>query len=122
MRQMSQLINSSAIKPHCDFCNEFAGLRSNRFSEIYGEGSNRIIESTASFNVLPTLGQLTEGHILIVPKEHVTAFANIEAEKLRELDVLYLEISERLQKSYGAHIAFEHGTRSPDAGGCGIIH
>lgn len=119
---MLKRIDSSPSPSTCDFCNEFAGSQSNRFSQIYSEESNRIIESSHSYNVIPSLGQLTEGHVLIVPKVHATALADMKDDQLRELDILYLEICRRLQKSYGAHIAFEHGTRGPNAGGCGIVH
>ena len=108
----------------CDFCSEFAGGHNNQFSKRYrGLLESRILHSTNHLRVFPTLGQLTEGHLLIAPLFHSESFSILSAEALDEAERLVASFRRELTASYGASvIAFEHGIRSIEAGGCGISH
>src|SRR5712692_9184494 len=63
---------------HCDFCNEFSGELENSFAARYQSApQSRVLLSTANFRVVPSLGQIVEGHLLIVPASHFTSIADV---------------------------------------------
>jgi diadenosine tetraphosphate (Ap4A) HIT family hydrolase len=108
---------------HCDFCNEFSGGTDNTFAQIYGQQPlNRIIFRSNSFAVVPSIGQLVEGHVLIIPFIHYTAIADMSFSVAFELSELCKSIRLKLVQSYGPCVLFEHGVRGSGAGGCGIDH
>ena len=68
------------------------------------------LEETDQFRVVADHHPLTEGHLLIVPKEHISC-AGAFPEGLRgEFLSLYRTCMERLRRIYGTSVAtFEHG-------------
>lgn len=119
---MSELWNSSA-RSDCDFCNEFGGGTSNYFSGLYGAALRcRIILSSDNFNVVPSLGQITEGHVLIAPKAHYTAAADLPRTLVKELKRVVNSVRSAVAAAYGRSVIFEHGTRGHSPGGCGVTH
>ncbi len=107
----------------CEFCNEFAGGISNSFSSLYGSNEGgRIVFSSANFNVIPTIGQIVEGYLLIVPKAHYLALADLPAVLRKELKFLIDVLHAASGAGYGTHVMFEHGTRTGSSGGCGVVH
>ena len=110
------------IKICCDFCRELNGNRDNSFHEIYARiADTRIIWSSESFVVLPTLGQLFENSLLILPKQHYELMSSLPASQLDELEGCYELFYDDLSP-HGKVIAFEHGAKSDTRGGCGIYH
>jgi diadenosine tetraphosphate (Ap4A) HIT family hydrolase len=108
---------------HCDFCNEFSGKRENAFDRIYaGQPRSRILYRSDSFVVIPSMGQIVEGYLLVVPVRHWTALGDIPSLFVEELTSICERIRTALRQEYGSCIFFEHGTRSKIAGGCGIYH
>jgi diadenosine tetraphosphate (Ap4A) HIT family hydrolase len=106
----------------CDFCNEFGGGVKNAFAERYSkELSDRVLIATDDFRTVPSLGQIVEGHLLIVPVHHYRAVADMSAEHVGKLEILCDHVRSVLQDQYGHCIFFEHGIRK-DGGGCGIDH
>lgn len=85
---------------------------------------NKIIEETDNFLVIPTLGSLVDGYLLIVYKKHLYSINKIPTKAKNE----YLNLIEKYRKLfkniYGKYpIVFEHG--SPDPLGmctCCLIH
>jgi len=107
----------------CDFCDEFRGRRNNSFHRIYADDPrSRLLLRSADFAILPTLGQITEGYLLLAPIEHFTCFGDLSNILLERSASLSASITASLTAEYGSCILFEHGTRSSDAGGCGISH
>lgn len=107
----------------CDFCNEFTGGLENSFTARYsGELRSRIIARTQNFNVLPSLGQIVEGYLLIVPVKHYTALADLPTQLVQELSQLCGRVRRALSVTYGPALLFEHGVRAGQSGGCGIDH
>lgn len=87
----------------CVFCNL-------DFSKV----ENTIIEETEDFLVLPTVGAITEGYVLIIPKEHVNSMCELkEHNKLNCLIEKYREIFKKVFGKYP--IVFEHGTGRLDS-------
>ncbi len=107
----------------CDFCDEFSGGHQNAYAKRYGpNAANRELLSDGTFRVLPTLGQLVEGHLLIAPSFHVTSMGDLIPEESSRLEVVCESVRLALQQVYGRVLFFEHGIRSAGSGGCGIEH
>jgi len=107
----------------CDFCDEFSGGRNNAFYSRYGSDlRNRTIFYTQNFKVLPSLGQIVEGHVLIVPVRHYTALADMPRGPVEEMSGLAHRVRVALSINYGPCLLFEHGSRGDNSGGCGIYH
>ncbi len=76
-----------------------------------------------NFIVLPSLGALIEGWLLIVPKEHYICMGAVPESLTSEMEEVKQIVVSALQTTYGQACAFEHG---PSAGnlsiGCGVDH
>ena len=107
----------------CDFCDEFSDGRSNAFILRYlPELLDRTILATRRFRVIPSVGQIAQGHLLVVPIKHFCALADLSKEHTEELENLCVEVRTILREVYGACVFFEHGIRGAESGGCGIDH
>jgi diadenosine tetraphosphate (Ap4A) HIT family hydrolase len=107
----------------CDLCNEFSGNGPNTFERIYRNNPNsRILFRSNRFIVIPSLGQIAEGHLLLLPINHWTSIGDLGESLLAEFAELSRAVTKGLREQYGSCIAFEHGVRSASAGGCGISH
>jgi diadenosine tetraphosphate (Ap4A) HIT family hydrolase len=74
---------------HCEFCDEFSGGTHNSFADRFHEGRvDRTVLETKSLRVVPTLGQIVQGYLLIVPRHHCCALADLPVELLREIEQL----------------------------------
>ncbi|WP_175484734.1 HIT family protein [Palleronia marisminoris] len=86
-----------------------------------GVASHRIIAKTDRFVVIPTLGQIFEGSLLILPTAHVETCAALDdgarAEMLGLVDNMVTRCA-----VWGSPIVFEHGATSAMGGGCGLHH
>lgn len=108
----------------CCFCSELRMGRSIELTSRYGSTLlSRIVWRSREMAVLPTIGQLTEGHSLFVTLAHVNSFAALSPsardtvqERIAELLALYGD-------EFGPCVAFEHGTHvGARNGACGIVH
>ena len=107
----------------CDFCKERKGEQT-VLNTIYGD-FDRIVHETENFVVFPCLGQLREGHLLVVSKTHINAAGNFGSTQLCELDSVVKEVCGFIEQEYGtAALIFEHGVLDDTGanGGCGISH
>jgi diadenosine tetraphosphate (Ap4A) HIT family hydrolase len=106
----------------CDFCDELSRGNNNVFASFYGTSMDRAIWQSEDLTIVPTIGQIVEGHVLILPKKHITAFGDASARMIQGLTSVKHLLKEILLRRYGGCIFFEHGTRSDHCGGCGIYH
>jgi diadenosine tetraphosphate (Ap4A) HIT family hydrolase len=107
----------------CDFCNEFSGKAANAFHTIYGgDLKSRILFQSEAFAVIPSLGQIVEGYLLVLPRRHSKALGDLSVVDINELASISQWVGEILTREYGPYVLFEHGTRSEGVGGCGIYH
>lgn len=114
----------------CSFCNELNGIKNNNFYEIYlreiflEKGLNsRIVMTTKSFVVMPMVGPLVPGYLLIVPRRHCASFSELSQQELEEAIVVKKKIQMFLAKYYGKSIVFEHGAIDMiKRGGCCSDH
>jgi diadenosine tetraphosphate (Ap4A) HIT family hydrolase len=112
--------DTAAIR--CDFCDEFSSGQQNAYARRYGLRPASRILLDGPFRVLPTLGQIAEGHLLIVPVPHLCAVADLPNGSLGELENLCQQVRSVLRGEYGECVFFEHGMREAGSGGCGIDH
>ncbi len=108
----------------CTFCSQFRYKDERSLTRlIFGKDFNRVLYEDEYFVVVPALGQITEGYLLIISKDHFVSVANFP-EYIREpFLVLKDKVREVLLKEYSDPIFFEHGSYSPEIlGGASINH
>lgn len=107
----------------CDFCLEASGeFGRTEAGRLYPELSHRDLVRSGSLFVVPSLGQLVLGHLLVIPFRHVTSIAGLVGGHPQVEDELQ-DVLAGARRTYGSVIVFEHGTcDAPEAGGCGIVH
>ena len=72
---------------------------------------NTIIDETANFLVLPAVGSLVEGYLLIISKRHLNSMAELTKEEKEEYQFLINKYRTLFKKYYFKyHIIFEHGS------------
>lgn len=72
---------------------------------------NTIIEETEYFYILPTLGSLVDGYILIVTKRHINSMSELNENELIEYKNIIEKYQNIFKKIYNkTPIVFEHGT------------
>jgi diadenosine tetraphosphate (Ap4A) HIT family hydrolase len=75
-------------------------------------------------SIMTGLGMLMPGHLLTVTKEHLTSFAQMDREWLKEFNESLQKHLEYLSKFFGTYVTVEHGSDNIDrygSGGC-IVH
>jgi len=80
--------------PHCD---------PNLFAMKYP------LEETTNFRVVCDVHPLIEGHILLIPKKHISCIGEYPEKEYKEFLYLFDKYSNFLKKAYGVVSAFEHG-------------
>lgn len=121
-------MTDSSTSPHhvatdpCCFCAELRGLPT-AVRDLYPTLTTRFVVATGRFVAMPSIGQLAPGHMLLVPRRHVTSFGELTAEEREEAADLHRMLRRVLTHRYGPVVGFEHGS-PPQAtsGGCGIVH
>lgn len=108
----------------CDFCDEFEGGQQNSFARLYGSRlPSRVVAQTETFVAIPSIGQIVQGYLLVIPRRHVTSTARLTREELGELDSFLTVILSAVSREYRPPILFEHGVANPSLGnGCGVYH
>ncbi|MEK6887303.1 MAG: HIT family protein [Nanoarchaeota archaeon] len=90
------------VLPGCAFC-----INGPEFDK---DSNERTIIETPNFRVFPTLGQITEGYLLIVPKEHYASVGSLPKEMFPEINEIKKEVGKRIKKAYDKNPTFfEHG-------------
>lgn len=85
---------------NCPFCNFNRKL-------LY----NEIIEETNNFFIVPSLGSLVEGYILVVPKKHICCTSNMCDNDIEDYNKIIEKYRNLFKEIYGRYpIIFEHGT------------
>jgi diadenosine tetraphosphate (Ap4A) HIT family hydrolase len=101
----------------CSFCAEVAGSGvDNLFHELLGPevGCSYLVDETAQFVVVPSVGALVAGYCLILPRRHVSSFGHLDAAAHGELSALIDRARDRLRTAFGGEVVvYEHGAMSP---------
>lgn len=99
----------------CDFCLEFgASNDENRhnvlFHRLFPHLPSRVILSSDNFVVIPSLGQIVEGYLLIVTKQHLPSMGHVSLGLEGELREVIKKVFIALAEVYGNEVLFfEHG-------------
>lgn len=109
---------------NCCLCAELRGKQDSEFYQRYqGVPPNRIITETENFVVIPSIGQIMEGYLLIVAKTHRASMGCLSNGEIKELKELMGRTRLLLTRTYGKPLFFEHGVVDGiESGGCGISH
>lgn len=103
-------------KNTCCICSQIAGISENDLiSKLLGEEEylRRVILESKHFAVIPSLGPIAPGHVLLCPKEHYRSFAALPHTFQKEFRSVTEEITELLERTYHQHVHFfEHGMAS----------
>lgn len=117
--EVSGIIEPVASFEGCRYCTSFLGLRSEDQEAIW---NTRIMESE-HFVVVPTLGMLVPGWLLIVTKAHYLNMAVLPSAYYSELEDVKIVVRHELSSKFGPTVFFEHGPACPGKPvGCGIDH
>lgn len=103
---------------NCLFCKNIPNT-----SDSIDSIKKRILFESDNFIIFPTLGQFTEGYLLIASKTHYRSSAFLPKNIFEELETLTRETRKILHDKYGPIILFEHGSLNAiQSGGCCIDH
>lgn len=84
---------------------------------------NTILLESPHFVVMPSLGALVEGWLLIVSKAHYLCMGALPPAERAELQALTAQVSATLEACYGPVARFEHGPAvACQQVGCGVDH
>ena len=105
---------------NCPFCREFCtGTLEERADVSF---DSRVLLETPNFLVVPDISPLAPGHVMIVPKSHITAFGSLDEQLMNEALSLSHIVKRTLKRYYGPSVVLEHGTNSSNVGGGCVSH
>lgn len=101
------------VREWCDFCVAFARTgdigMTPEFEKMVGSHISRTIFETEHFAVIASLGQIVEGYLLVLSKDHYPSIAHVPLTLYEELSLVYLRAKRVLSRCYSAPFIFEHG-------------
>lgn len=103
----------------CSFCSEINNKEGNNFFDIYLKKEfeeagleSRIVATTKKFVIMPMVGPLVPGYLLIVPKDHYLSISQLPKEQVEELKTIKQELQKVFNETYGKCVFYEHGALS----------
>jgi diadenosine tetraphosphate (Ap4A) HIT family hydrolase len=105
---------------HCSICAELTGttgLEGSVYEQLTRRDRSRVLWETDGLVLLPTIGPLTVGHMLMFPKDHYLSYAHLAESEFRIFAEHYTAHKKMLTDRFGSVIAFEHGPMSQSAMG-----
>jgi diadenosine tetraphosphate (Ap4A) HIT family hydrolase len=116
--QCSKQVGSLAVNrnQNCRYCTGFLNPQSDDRNAIW---NTRLVESE-NFVVVPTLGMLSPGWLLVVSKDHYLSIGALDDTLYPELEQVKTAVQKDLREMFQAPIFFEHGPCTPTetAGAC----
>jgi len=111
-------VKKNPMNLDCPFCRAVSNLERGLPSRL----QDTPLWKSQNFVVLPSVGPLTLGHVLVVSREHCTSLSSMGFAALREYDSLrkYVARMDGLYK--GNLLQAEHGAASDKRGGTCIVH
>jgi diadenosine tetraphosphate (Ap4A) HIT family hydrolase len=110
----------------CSLCAELNGMQPPLHTLLgVSAPASRVLVESDNWVVVPTLGSLVPGHIMLVPRGHFYSALACPDPLLRECDAMVDRCATRLRDLYGQQVVmFEHGTEpgTPDRCGACIEH
>ncbi len=111
------MMYKNELKPEiCTFCAELLGLLKNsNYGKLTAQvETGRILWQNNEFALLPSLGHLLEGHLLLIPTHHVFSFATLSETALSGAEELITSIGLFFNKRQYPMLIFEHGAITLD--------
>lgn len=100
----------------CSFCAEIDRARDhNLLLDLMPEltPDDFVLRETDDFVVIPGVGSVCDGYVIISPKAHVLSFGHLDASLDDQFQVVFGEVEHELSERYRQRvIAFEHGAES----------
>ena len=97
----------------CNICCQILGERKNDLiSNLLGEDGyvRRVILESKNLAVIPSLGPVAPGHVLLCPKVHLRSFAALSGKHREEAGQVVARLRRLLEDTYGEPVhLFEHG-------------
>jgi len=83
---------------------------------------NKTLFESDNFRVIPSLGAMVEGWILLIPKDHYISFSEMDDVRLKEAEMMCDKVYSLLEGLYQSKIvSFENGASSRNNKiGCGV--
>lgn len=106
----------------CDICLE---IESKSMPVAFRRGTkmiDRFVDESDGFLAFPSVSPIRAGHLLMVPKGHVTSMLQVPVSMFEEFKTFALRLIERMSQTYGDVLFFEHGVGRGCVGGCGVDH
>lgn len=105
----------------CSICEELQGASAPLHIRLMPQADrSRILEETRHWVIIPTIGPLAPGHVMLVPRGHYYSVLNCPKEILLECQQLLDKCASRLYKIYRQNVlVFEHGSTSEQQKICG---
>ena len=108
---------------YCTFCSQFKYRDDLNLTQmIFGDDFSRILYEDEYFVIVPALGQIVEGYLLIISKDHFNSLAELPGDMHERLINLKNKVSKVLSSQYSIPIFFEHGSFSATELGGGCIN
>lgn len=105
-------MNEKYLPPElCDFCSELLGdLHNTNFGKLAAaQTKGRILWQNSEFALIPTLGPIVEGHLLLIPLQHVFSFANFSYFELEKAEIIINLIYQFYSTQNKKMVSFKHG-------------
>jgi len=117
LENISPKDHADAMKSTCNFCQKFGGAPG-------GEPmSEHVLFESENFVVVPTIGSIVPGWLLVVPRSHFLSVGSFDEARLQEFTRLQETAAEALRYCFGPVSFFEHGAvRECEPVGCGVDH
>jgi ATP adenylyltransferase len=114
-------------KSTCCICSQIAGDATNDLvAQLIDTDTyvRRVPFESESFAIIPSVGPLVEGHVLLSPKQHFKSFAQIPLALENEFRILKKKLATLLRTTYRKRIHyFEHGSaKSAQQPMCTVEH
>lgn len=109
------------VETGCTFCEQFSSpIHRKHIVEELGPDFSREIYSDDHFVVVAALGQLIEGWLLVIPRNHFASISSLPRGLQDQFMTLINRVLTALQPHYGETVIFEHGsvTQRGRSGAC----
>ena len=107
------------MKALCKFCQKFGEPGNGDSSEPW----DRILFETPNFVVVPTIGSIIPGWLLVVSRHHFLCMGTMGDALMSELRDVRRLATRALVDQFGPVASFEHGPAEPRTSvGCGVDH
>jgi diadenosine tetraphosphate (Ap4A) HIT family hydrolase len=111
-------VTAASMTCMCALCLAVADAARNEQPFLY----NRKLVETRQFLVLPSLGPLVPGHVMVVSKTHCTSLAAMGADAIEEYESLAVRLRGAPLLRGSNPLEAEHGSTADDKAGACVIH